>query len=205
MATRIFIVDDHYMVIEGLYAMLKNEQSIELMGHALNPASCMAYLANHQPDIILMDIQIGDESGIDLCKAVKEKYPGVLVIGLSTFNQYSFIQKMMENGASGYVLKNASCNELLKAFGEVLKSREFFSHDAGRVMKDAETADTPMLTRREREVLGCIAEGLTNQEIADKLFVSITTIVTHRKHLMTKFNAKNTAMLIKDAAQKGLV
>jgi DNA-binding NarL/FixJ family response regulator len=202
MMTKLFIVDDHHMVIEGLHSMLREESSIEWMGHATNAVSCMAFLASQQPDIILMDIHLQDSSGIDLCKDVKALYPSIFVIGLSTFNQYSFIQKMMENGASGYLLKNATRGELMEAFKTVLKGKQYLSHDAGRMLNKNEG---PMLTRREREVLVLIAEGMTNQEIADKLFVSSTTVITHRKNLLFKFNTKNTATLIKAAAQMKLI
>jgi DNA-binding NarL/FixJ family response regulator len=112
MATKVFIVDDHYMVIEGIRSLLQNEKNIEWVGHASNAASCLAFLQQQLPEVILMDINLPDKSGIDLCKEVREKYPAVFVIGLSTFNQQSFIQKMMDNGASGYVLKNATQEEL---------------------------------------------------------------------------------------------
>jgi len=205
MPVKVFIVDDHYMVIEGLKTMLEDESGVVWMGHAMNGSSCMAFLAGHQPDIILMDIHLPDMSGIDLCKQVKHKYPGVFVIGLSTFNQYSFIQKMIEHGASGYVLKNATKAELLEAFEVVMKGKQYLSDDAGRLMQKPEDDGGPVLTRREVEVLGLIAEGMTNQEIAEKLFVSSTTVITHRKNLMAKFGAKNTAILIKMAVQKKLI
>ena len=94
MPTKVFIVDDHYMVIEGIRSILQNEKSIEWTGHAMNAESCLAFLQRNQPDIILMDINLPDKSGIELCKEVKEKYPSVFIIGLSTFNQKSFIEKI---------------------------------------------------------------------------------------------------------------
>ena len=121
--TKVFIVDDHYMVIEGIRSLLQNEKNIEWMGHATNAASCLAFLKQQQPDVILMDINIPDKSGIELCKEVKEKYPSVFIIGLSTFNQQSFIQKMMDNGASGYVLKNATQEELMEGIETVMKGK----------------------------------------------------------------------------------
>src|SRR5215216_414289 len=99
MPIKVFIVDDHYMVIEGIRALLQNEKSIEWTGHAMNAASCLAFLRQQQPDVILMDVNLPDKNGIDLCLEVKEKYPSVFILGLSTFNQKSFIQKMMQNGA----------------------------------------------------------------------------------------------------------
>lgn len=193
-------MDDHYMVVEGIRSLLQNEKGIEWTGHAMNAASCLAFLQRQQPDIILMDINLPDKNGIDLCKEVKEKYPSVFIIGLSTFNQQSFIQKMMDSGASGYVLKNATQEELMEAIGVVIKGRVYFSDEASQVLTKTD-ANPILLTRREKEVLELIAEGLTNNEIAQKLFVSPTTIDTHRKNLLAKFGVRNTASLIRDATK----
>jgi DNA-binding NarL/FixJ family response regulator len=200
MTVKVFIVDDHYMVIEGIRSLLQNEKSIEWTGHAMNADSCLAFLKQQQPDVILMDINMPGKSGIDLCKEVKKNYPSVFIIGLSTFNQQSFIQKMMENGASGYVLKNASGEEILEALQTVVKGKTYMSFEAGQTLK-AKPDSEIVLTRREKEVLELIAEGLTNNEIAQKLFISSTTVDTHRKNLLIKFNAKNVAAMIKAAAQ----
>jgi DNA-binding NarL/FixJ family response regulator len=204
MATKIFIVDDHYMVIEGIRSLLQHEKGMEWMGHAQTAASCLAYLQREQPDVILMDINLPDKSGIDLCAEVKAKYPSVFIIGLSTFNQQSFIQKMMENGASGYVLKNATQDELVEAITMVCKGKTYLSDEASHALRDQSTTNI-ILTRREKEVLELIAEGLTNGEIAEKLFISNATVDTHRKNLLIKFQTKNTASLIKTAMQLQLL
>ena len=200
MATKVFIVDDHYMVIEGIRSLLQNEKAIEWMGHATNAASCHSFLQNQLPDIILMDISMPDKSGIDLCKEVKEKYPSVFIIGLSTFNQQSFIQKMMENGASGYVLKNATQEELMEAIELVAKGKIYLSDEVSKVLRKQDDSKI-VLTRREKEVLELIAEGMTNNAIGEKLFISPSTVDTHRKNLLAKFEAKNTASLIHIASQ----
>lgn len=205
MATKVFIVDDHYMVIEGIRSILQHEKRIEWVGHAMNAASCMAFLKQQLPDIILMDINLPDKSGIDLCKEVKEMYPSVLIIGLSTFNQQSFIQKMIDNGASGYVLKNATERELMEGIETVLKGKVYLTHEVAQSLHRNQDASAPVLTRREKEVIELIAEGLTNNEIAARLFVSSATIDTHRKNLLLKMNAKNTAELVKLAVVKGLI
>ena len=192
------------MVIEGIRSLLQAEKDIEWLGHATNASSCLAFLQQQQPDIILMDISIPDKSGIDLCKEVKDRYPSVFIIGLSTFNQQSFIQKMMDNGASGYVLKNATKEELLEAINVVVKGKTYLSFEVSQTMKN-KAADTIILTRREQEVLKLIADGMTNSEIAQKLFISTTTVDTHRKNLLDKFDAKNTAILIRLAIQLQLI
>ena len=205
MATKVFIVDDHYMVIEGIRSLLQNEKNIEWVGHASNAASCLAFLQQQLPEVILMDINLPDKSGIDLCKEVREKYPAVFVIGLSTFNQQSFIQKMMDNGASGYVLKNATQEELMEAIGTVAAGKTFLSDEAAQSLRKNNEGEIPVLTRREKEVLELIADGLTNNEIAIKLFISVTTVDTHRKNLLAKFDSRNIASLIKAAMQMQMI
>ncbi|MFN8289785.1 MAG: response regulator transcription factor [Chitinophagaceae bacterium] len=204
MTTKVFIVDDHYMVIEGIRSLLQNEKGIEWTGHAMNAESCLAFLKQEQPDVILMDINLPDKSGIDLCAEVKKHYPSVFIIGLSTFNQQSFIQRMMDNGASGYVLKNATQEELLDGIETVVKGRLYLSGEAALSLQN-NNAEIPVLTRREKEVLELIADGLTNNEIAGKLFISVTTVDTHRKNLLAKFEARNIAMLVKAAVQMQLI
>lgn len=205
MKTKLFIVDDHYMVIEGIRSMLQDEPGIEWLGYANAAGACFSFLQLHVPDVILMDINLPDMSGIDLCKEVIRKYPTVKVIGLSTFNQLSFISKMLDNGASGYLLKNAPKTEILTAIEVVMKRKQYLSLEASEMMKKNEVEDAPTLTRREIEVLQLIAEGYTNAEMSEKLFVSVTTIDTHRKHLLAKFQAKNTASLIRLATKMKFV
>lgn len=204
MKTGIFIVDDHYMVIEGIRSLLQNENDIEWMGHATNAASCLSFLKLQEPDIILMDINLPDMSGIDLCKEVKQLHPSVFVLGLSTFNQQTVIQDMMENGASGYVLKNATKEELLEAISVVVKGKKYFSFETALALRESKQRQ-PLITRREKEVLQLIAEGLTNGEISEKLFISVPTVNTHRKSLLEKFEVKNTAALIGKAIKSGIL
>jgi DNA-binding NarL/FixJ family response regulator len=197
---KVFIVDDHYMVIEGIRSLLQHERTVELIGHAMSAESCIAFLKLHQPDVILMDINLPDKTGIELCREVKEKYPSIFILGLSTFNQQSFVQRMIDHGASGYVLKNASGDELLDAIRTVSKGKTFMSFEVEQILKNKPDSEI-VITRRELEVLAHIAEGMTNNEIAQKLFISITTVDTHRKNLLEKFSAKNTAELVKLAFQ----
>jgi DNA-binding NarL/FixJ family response regulator len=189
------------MIVEGIRALLQYEKDVEWIGHAMNAASCLAFLQQQQPDVILMDINLPDKSGIDLCKEVKTRYPEIHIIGLSSFNQQSFIQKMMDNGASGYVLKNATRSELTEAIAMVVSGEKFLSPEAVATITRNDDSRIPVITRREKEVLLNIAEGLTNSEIANKLFISTTTVDSHRKNLLAKFEAKNTATLIRMAAQ----
>lgn len=204
MKTSLFIVDDHYMVIEGIRSLLQNEKDIDWMGHATNASSCLSFLKQKLPDVILMDINLPDVNGIELCKQVKKIYPSVFILGLSTFNQQAYIRDMIENGASGYVLKNADKSEILAAIATIMKGQNYLSHEVANALKEKKI-DTPIITRREKEVLLLIAEGLTNAEIAEKLYISLPTVNTHRKSLLEKFDAKNTATLINKAIRMGIV
>ena len=204
MKIKVFVVDDHYMVIEGIRSLLQNENEIEWMGHATNAVSCLAFLKQQQPDIIFMDVSLPDMSGTDLCREVKKLYLSVLVLGLSTFNQQVIIQNMIANGASGYVMKNATKEELLEAINTIIKGKNYFSFEVAIALRKTKE-NSPLITRREREVLQLIAEGLTNAEISEKLFISIPTVNTHRKSLLEKFEVKNTATLISKAIKNGLL
>ena len=135
---------------------------------------------------------------------VREKYPSSFIIGLSTFNQLSFIKKMMENGASGYLLKNATREEILEAIQVVMTGRTYLSDEASRTLRE-EPASCIILTKREKEVLELIADGLTNPEIAEKLFISVSTVDTHRKNLLAKFGSRNIASLVKEAIRQELI
>jgi len=203
---QVFIVDDHQMIIEGIHSLLEGEKEIEWMGSARTPEDLMAFLRRLQPDIILLDVNLPHRSGLDLCREIKQQYPGIRVIGLSTSDQPSVIRKMQDNGASGYLLKDAGKQEIMTALREVSKGRTFVSFSVAEVLKKKMPDDQlPAITRREKEVLELIAEGLTNQEIAAKLFLSVGTVDSHRKNLLTKFDAKNTAVLVKIALSNHLI
>jgi DNA-binding NarL/FixJ family response regulator len=193
------------MVIEGIHSLLKDEPGIDLIGHAMNADSCLAFLRTRQPDVILMDINLPDKSGIDLCAEVKKSYPSIFVLALSTSNQHSFIQKMMTNGASGYLLKNATRVQIMEGIQAVIKGKTYLSMEAAQSLRKGDTTTGPVLTHREKEVLELLANGLTNNEIAQKLFISPTTVDTHRSNLLAKFGAKNIASLVKAAMRKGMI
>jgi DNA-binding NarL/FixJ family response regulator len=204
---KVYIVDDHSVVIEGIYSLLQNEKGIEIAGYAANGQNCLTYFTNHTADVILMDISLPDMNGIDLCKLIKEKYPGIMVLALSTFNQGSYIKKMMEGGASGYLLKNTGKDEIIDAIKTVARGNIYLSFETGKELQASikENETIPLLTKREKEILCHIANGLTNLQIAETLFLSIDTINSHRKSLHSKLNVKNTAMLIRFAVEHKLV
>ncbi len=203
---KVFIIDDHQLIIEGIHSLLETEKDIEWAGSAKMPDELLAFLKTGSPDVILMDINLPQKSGLDLCKEIKQKYPAIHIIGLSTSEQASIIRKMIENGASGYLLKDASKKEIIEAIHTVVKGKTYVNFSVSQALKNKTTDEAiPMLTRREKEVLDLIAEGFTNQEIADKLFLDVTTINSHRKNMLTKYNVKNTAALVKLALNNNLI
>jgi DNA-binding NarL/FixJ family response regulator len=204
---KVYIVDDHSVVVEGIYALLQAEQEIEMCGYAHNANNCLQYFLVSSADVVLMDISLPDMNGVELCKLLKQKYPRLMVLALSTFNQGTYIRKMMENGASGYLLKNAGKKEIIEAIKLVAAGKTYFSFDAGQTLKsDTQRISTiPPLTKREKEILGHIVEGLTNPQIAEKLFISIDTVDSHRKNLHFKLNVNNTAQLVRFAVENSLI
>jgi len=206
----VVILDDHLMVLEGLESMLNNQQKIMVTNTFNRGVDLLNFLKTETPNIILLDINLPDSNGIDLCKSITNLYPEINIIGLSNYSETSFIKNMMRNGAKGYLLKNTTKKELIKAikavdYGdtylpEILKNKllnESFGVQSSTFI--------PKLTRRESEILNCIAEELTNTEIAEKLFISIKTVESHRKNLHQKFGVRNTAGLIKEAFIKGIL
>jgi len=205
---RIYIVDDHGLIIEGLRSALKNIADIDFVGYALDGRSCLEFFKDHTADVVLMDINLPDTNGIDLCAELLKLHPEIKVLGLSTFNQRSYVSRMMENGARGYIIKNAGIDEIRDAVRQAHKGHIFMSKEAGDALYKVQSSsgeDVPPLTRREKEILKFIAEGLTAPEIAEKLFVSQLTVESHRRNLMAKLKAKNTAVLIKIAMEKELL
>jgi DNA-binding NarL/FixJ family response regulator len=204
---KVFILDDHYMVVEGIRSLLMNEKEIDFIGSASTVESCRAFLTTKLPDVILMDINLPDGNGIELCQEVKRKYPSVNILGISTFNQVDYIKDMMNNGASGYVLKNATQKELTEAIQLASIGKTYMAFEVAKTLHASENtgAGKIILSRREKDVLELIKEGFTNGEISVKLNVSQHTVDTYRKSLLSKLNARNTAELIKMAVINKLI
>jgi DNA-binding NarL/FixJ family response regulator len=205
--TKIFIVDDHQMIIEGLKSLLQNEENIELVGSATSAEKCLQFFKARTADVILMDINLPDISGIELCFTMTKKYPNIKIIALSTLNQGTYVRKMIENGANGYLLKNAGKHEILKAINTVMNGNNYLTPEAEMAFRYENDLQNklPKLTKREKEVLILVVEGMTNHQISDKLFISIDTVDSHRKNLHSKLNVKNTAMLIKFATENNII
>lgn len=202
----VLIVEDHPVVVEGLKKLLLESGLAQTCLTASTGKECQSYLKNFSPDIILLDINLPDTSGIDLCKTIKSEFPKMNILAISSFSQRSYIIRMLDNGAGGYVLKNSSEDEIIHAIKDVSKGIPHLSFEVNEILKPSKTSENaPMLSRRETEVLQLIADGFTNQEIADKIFISPLTVDSHRKNLLMKLNARNTAALIKIAINKGLI
>ena len=201
---KLFIVDDHYMIIEGITSLMQNEPDINIIGHAQNAQSCMSLLQRMQPDVIFLDINLPDKSGMDICKDIRTIYPAIKIIALSTFNQNSFIEKMLENGANGYLLKNATIVEMTDAINTVMQHKQYLAKEVAEIIKE-NSSNKIAITRREKEILQLISEGLTSSEIGKTVIYQSNYCYTHRKHLLEKFKVNNTAILIKQATQSGLI
>lgn len=201
----ILLVEDHALVREGIKAMLADEAGMHCRGCFSNGKDLLDQLRVAEPDMILMDINLPDTNGIELCKLVKEKYPAIKIVALSINNQPGIIRKMMESGASGYLLKDAAQQEIREAITQIAAGKEYFSHTAGLALRKPDNSELPPLTRREKEILEKIADGLTNQQIADELYVDISTVSSHRKNMLAKYGVQNTAALVKLAIIEKLI
>jgi two-component system, NarL family, nitrate/nitrite response regulator NarL len=202
----ILLVDDHNMIIEGMKSILATIPTVQVKATAGNAFEAIAAFRKNNIAIAFVDINLPDISGIELCAKIKKEFPQAHVVGLSTFKQRSYVSQMIANGASGYLLKSAAKEEIEQAIKDVLAGKMYFSIDINTAKSETITeGEAPTLTRREKEILQLIAEGLTTNDIAQKLFISPYTAETHRKNLLTKFEVSNTALLIKTAATFGLL
>jgi len=203
--TKILLVDDHSMVREGMKAILEKIDNIEIAGTAGNAFEAIALLKNIHADIAFIDINLPDVSGIELCAKINKEFPLTRMIALSTFQQRSYVTQMIGNGACGYLLKSADKEEISAAINAVKDGKMYFSAGITAANDREDEDEAPTLTKREKEIMQLIAEGMTSNEIANKLFLSIYTVDTHRKNLLTKFEVNNTALLIKVAAKFGIL
>lgn len=202
---KVLLVDDHSMVIEGMKAILEKIDNIAITGTASNAFEAIAALKNAPVDIAFIDINLPDVSGIELCAKINKEFPLTRMIALSTFKQRSYVTQMIGNGACGYLLKSANKEEISAAINAVTEGKMYFSSGISTTNETDNEEEAPTLTKREKEIMQLIAEGMTSSEIAGKLFLSIYTVDTHRKNLLTKFEVHNTALLIKVAAKFGIL
>lgn len=206
---RVSITDDHPVVIRGLKDVLDPIPGIQVAWTANSAAETYAQLDQNIPDVLLLDVNLPDVSGIEVCRNVTGKYPGLKVLGLSSFDQSSYVRQMLENGAQGYLLKTVDGTELIKAIHNVHEGGTYLHHAIQEQLNreaagESDQFDIPKLTRREKEVLRLILEECTTSEIAAKLFISPSTAETHRLNLIQKLQVRNTAGLVRAAIEFGL-
>lgn len=198
------IVDDHKILTEGLKGLIDESGIARVVGVAHSATQCRLSIGFWKPRVLLLDVNLPDINGVDFCKELKAKYPDLGVLALTTHNEYSIVRQMLDNGASGYLIKNAMSEEILAGIQAVAQGEAFFSHEVDVLMKRSPESNI-WLTPRERELLKLIAEGLTNGEIAQQIYLSPETIKSYRKNLLLKLDAKNTAVLVRKALELKLI
>ena len=199
---RILIIDDHPLVIDGIKTMLKDETYFHIEAAAKTGKEALSYLDGSSPDIILLDINLPDTDGLKLCELIRARSKTVKIIGLTYVNEAGIITQLIKRGANGYLLKNMEREELILAMNQVMDGIIYLSKAANEKIiqqlqpYDLSRKNIPAFTRREKEILALLAEGLTSQEIAARLFLSNYTVDTHRKNMLQKFNVHNTTALL---------
>ena len=211
---RVLLVDDHTILRAGLRMMLNAQADIEVVGEASSGREAVACTAHLSPDVVIMDISMPEMNGIDATRQIKKLYPDVRVLILTMHENEGYLFQSLRAGASGYMMKEAADTELIQAIRTVQAGRFYLSPIAQsmmvgdylqRVHAGEEKDSYNDLTEREREILVLVAEGLTNNQIAEKLIISPKTVDTHRTHVMDKLNLHSRAELVKYAMRRGLL
>jgi len=208
MSKLVLIVEDHPIVSESLARIIADSDLNVQCLHAPSAAKGLAFLNGNSFDLIILDINLPDMNGIEFCKIAKSRFPEQKILAITTIAQRHVVEKMLDQGADGFILKTSDINDIVGGIRQVLNgSQLYLGKGVKELMKGipTENGDLPMITKRESEILKLIADGLTNQEIAEELFISTFTVDSHRKNLLLKFNAKNTATLIKTVVSKGII
>lgn len=206
---KVTIVDDHVIFAEGLESIFLDAADIQITARCHNAKSFWNVMETNNIDVVLLDISLPDVSGLNVCEQIVRDYPNTKVIALTMHDEPSLVKKMIKKGAMAYLLKNTTKSELWAAIRTVYSGKKYYNENLMQLLLDGEDkpkkkssmGGRPHLTRREKEVLDLIAKGLTTQQIADKLFVSIKAVEFHRSSLLTKFGSQNTPSMIKEAIE----
>ncbi len=206
---RVLIVDDHEMIRNGLSSLLRGEPDIHVVEMAQNGAEAVEICASKEIDVALMDIMMPIMNGVEATRLIKEKSPSTRILAVTINDEPRFIKEVLQAGASGYILKHSTKDEIIRAIKDVALSKHHFSNDVLDKISSEFTRSSrtkgPMLTKKEEEVLRFIAQEFTNQEIADKLNCGIRTVDTHKRNLIKKLEVKNVVGLVKYAIKMGVV
>lgn len=201
---KVVVIDDHKMVVEGLRKLIDESQSAVVCDVAYTGSDALAVIGRCSPNVVLLDINLPDASGLDLCKEIKSLFPDLKIVALTSYSDYSVVKRMMANGASGYVIKNAMPDEIILSIETVFNNQLFLCEEID-VMINRRGETQVWLTNRETELLRLIVDGFTNPEIAERMFLGVETVNSYRKNLLCKLGARNTAMLVKIAMERMLV
>lgn len=209
---RIYIVDDHQIMIDGIKSLLMNSDSFEIVGQQTNPLLAIDDIREKEADILISDISMKELSGIELAKKMRGLMPQLKILALSMYSDRETISEMLLAGIDGYVLKNTGTEELIAALTRLSSGQQFFSGEVTAEMmksfsqpKAGDQKETITLTSRELEIVKLIAEEYNNAQIGDKLFISERTVETHRKNIFRKTNTKSVAGLVKYAISNNLL
>ncbi|MCU0454503.1 MAG: response regulator transcription factor [Bacteroidetes bacterium] len=210
---RVLLADDHPLVRSGLMALLEPLKEFLIVGEAGDGREAVALTKKLKPDVVVIDLSMPVMSGVEATKIIRQEVPASNVLVLTMHENEEYVFQILRSGAGGYILKNCSREELAAAIRAVAKGEKFFSPKVSEMMVQAylrkaearetqavDPTETP-LTPREREVLTCVAEGMTNQEVAEKLFISTRTVETHKTNIMQKLGIEDTAKLIRYAVE----
>ncbi len=201
---RVAIVDDHKVLVEGLNRLINDSGTARVVGVGHSARECRELLRGELPDVLLLDIELPDGNGVDLCAELCLTYPGLKVLALTSYSEYPVIRRMLESGALGYVLKNAMAEEIYEGIETVASGERFLCHEVDLLLRHKES-DEIWLSPSEQRLLRLIVDGLTNPEIADKLCLSPATVKGYRQNLLLKLGAKNTSVLVGMAIKQKLV
>ena len=182
---KVVILDDHKILTDGLQGLIEDSGIAHVVGIAHSAAECSRSLPFWKPDVLFLDVGLPDINGVDYCKQITTEHPYIKVLALTTHNEYSIVRQMLDNGASGYLIKNAMPEEVLAGIQAVFQGDIFLCHEINLLMNQPKESHI-WLSQREREVLKLVAEGLTNGEIAERIFLSPEAIKSYRKNLLLK-------------------
>lgn len=208
---RIVIADDHQIVSDGIALLLESVSRLQVVGRAGNGEALLQMLQTIPADLILLDLNMPRMDGFEAAKRVRQRFPGLKILGLSMLQEAAMIQQFLQAGANGFVQKHAGRDELLQAIDLVMAGQRYLSPElellgqATSLPRQGQEQLLPRITRRERQILELIVAEHTTTEIAERLGISFGTVETHRKHLLIKLGARNTAGLVRIALEHGLV